>query len=233
MRKAILLAVIAAVTLTSCASNQKKAEALVSRHLNTVLNDFKSYEPVSTKVDTLYNLPIWDKGILEKAKKVLFYKKSAAEFKGKADDASRLMDIWLLDFSSYGEAQYHEACNNFYVNSIMSFKQTIDQLNNERDVVEMSSKLDTDEQIGWLITHKFRSNNAFGSSILTEALFLVDKGFKTVNAMYSNSDSDVLDQAKEIKEIIGSQCDTDYYDDMIKKYEDLVASYEESLKKVK
>ena len=231
MRKAILLAVIAAATLTSCASNQKKAEALVSKYLNTVLNDFKSYEPVSTIVDTLYDLPTWDKDVQAKAKKVLYYRKSAAKFKEEADAAQQDMYIWLPNFTQYGKMKYDEAYTKFYTSSIMSFKQKIDEFKNERDIVEMAARFNPENQIGWMVEHKFRSNNAAGAAVLDDCLFLVDEGFKNVNAMYSSNNQEAADTMTEIMNILQSKNDLAFYDKMISDYEGLVTTYEESLKK--
>lgn len=232
--KRLLLFMAAIVMLSSCSSNEKKAETLIKDYLSTRLNDFKSYEPVETKVDTLFDWPIWDDKIMELAKKLKTYEDNGNEYSEEAKQAQNVMYTWLLDLSSFGQSKYKEAARNFYKSSLLSFADKIEGYKIQKEIAELSSKKDLTKQIGWSVDHKFRSNNLAGAAVLDNYYFMTDMKFKNVTAAYSNEDIGTLETySKLVVESIGMGRDSTFFDKIISDYESLTEEYKASLEKLK
>lgn len=232
MKKIIrgIVLVLCSVFLFSCASREKKAEALVKAHLNTVLNDFSSYEPVSTKVDTLYDIPPFNPAIIEKAIELIASEKQRDKYREEANDAYEEASLWASSFSSYGTSKFENAQAKHLELSISMVKEILKEEKLEKEIVELSQGMDYTKQIGWMITHQFRSNNTMGAPILQDCLCMADLDLKTVTAFYTQNDSDAQEAMMRVTEIMKSPLSLEEYDNKIRKSEEYLESFKSKRK---
>lgn len=214
--------ILCAALLMSCTSKEKKAEALVKAHLNTVLNDFNSYEPVSTKLDTLYDVPQFNPVVIEKAKQLIASEVQRDKYKKDADRAHERAMIWASPLSSYGATQYKSETAKHLGLSMAMMEEIIKEEELEKEIVELSQAMDFKKQIGWMITHQFRSNNLNGSPILQDCLCLADLDLKTVQQFFYGNDTDTQEAIMRIIGTVQNPLSLEEYDERIKKSQEIL-----------
>lgn len=178
-----LLFCVAILVVTSCTlSNEEKAERLVKKTLKDYLYHPDSYEPLLTKVDSMFIDVTTIEPIMEISKEMkdLMYKINRC--KEKIESAESDMDIWAPDgySSRYSRGEYARAkkekeeaksdldkCNKKFSEQFTSLKENV-------------AKFHKGEFTGWIVSHRFRSLNGIGSmAIPGEMIFFCDKEFTT------------------------------------------------------
>ena len=112
MKKIQLLFCAVALIMTSCTlSNEKKAEKLVREALKSYLYYPDSYEPISTRVDSMFVDTTTIDPIMEISEEIsdLIFKINLCE--RKIESAESSMDIWAPDgySSQYSRGRYAQA----------------------------------------------------------------------------------------------------------------------------
>lgn len=167
MKKLLSLAIflISGLAMTSCQSNEEKAQELIRDNFFQTMHDFESYEPIET--------------VVKEAKQSMY------------TDADIWKDINALTVVYDGlierEASYNAATKSSY-----SSKREIDI---KRELLEKQAKefdslykkvkgnerlIDSTKTAGWEVNHKFRCKSQSGVALIKECRFIMDKGFKAI-----------------------------------------------------
>lgn len=189
----LLIAIFSFLSLASCTSKEEKANKLINDYMFKHLHDFLSYEMVETKVDTAYNSPIINSAIRAIAVRVKEAFENSRKSSSKRESAMSSMKIWGDSWSSYSRTQYNEAKEK-YKEALTEFVNYIGQVHHGLvSIHNLIEEMDQKEFIGWQVSHKFRCNNRGGNKILSDYVFIIDKGFKEI--------IDVIDENEDNSEI--------------------------------
>lgn len=218
MKNVITLVLCAVVlVMTSCTlSNEEKAEKLVKETLKDHLYHPDSYEPLSTRVDSMFI----DVTTIEPIMKIsddikdLMSKINRCEEKIKITESS--MDIWTPNgySSQYSRGAYARAKKEKEETSSDLEKYTKKLLEQLASLKEYVAKYHKGEFTGWTVSHRFRGLNGAGTmTIPGEMIFFCDKEFTTCSGYEvdklenfskilkvvdeATSDEDIMDYFKE------------------------------------
>ena len=226
-----IIGLLMVISATGCKSNEDKANKLIKDYMYKHLHDFKSYEVVETKVDTLYNTPIWDPKCLSLASDANDSLEKCLDYSEEADNDKRIMDIWSGGWSSSSNKEYRKAYKSFLNNKINETTESLAYLNSVKKLIERMNKLDGSKQIGWLVSHKFRSNTLGGNTSLATYIFLIDKDFKNIAAKYD--DEEISDAIEVMNTIQASIKTPEQVDTLIASWTEFMDNYQKLLEKVK
>ena len=213
MKKIQLLFCAVALIMTSCTlSNEKKAEKLVREALKSYLYYPDSYEPISTRVDSMFVDTTTIDPIMEISEEIsdLIFKINLCE--RKIESAESSMDIWAPDgySSQYSRGRYaqakkekKEACSDLD-------KYTKKLSGHLASLKEYIAKYHKGEFTGWVVSHRFSSLNGAGSMTLPgEMIFFCDEGFA---ACYGYETSKLETFAEILKVVDEATSDDDIID---------------------
>lgn len=211
------LFVLFAVIMTSCTlSNEEKAERLIKDTLKDYLDHPDSYEPLSTRVDSMFIDVTTIEPIMETSDEIkdLIFKINRCE--REIESAESSMDIWAPDgySSQFSRGEYARAKKEKEKATSDLDKYTKKLSGKFTLLKDNVAKYHKGEFTGWVVSHRFRSLNYAGSmTIPGEMIFFCDKEFTTcigyeVNEMEdfvnvlnavdeATSDEDILDYFKE------------------------------------
>ena len=189
MKYRIIVLFVIAIALTSCMTNEQKADRLIRDDLSKILLDFSSYEPVETVVIEAYDVVSNNAMCLELASDVHDSFEEIKEYSEDAEKEREYMDIWgppTQYTSSYSDRQYYKhrkEASDLYekVKEETDILHTI--VNELQDSIATSSP---EELIGWDVTHRFRCRNGGGNMTLATYRYIIDKNFK--NILYRNNE---------------------------------------------
>ena len=205
---------------------------MISDYMFKHLHDFKSYEVVETKVDTLYDTPLFDKQCIDAALRKLEHAEKAEEFKANADHDERIMDIWKGSY--YSRNEYKKAAKSYLENRSEQFAEEAEAAKEWKEIYRRSQELSGKEQLGWVVIHSYRSNTKGGNTVLGEKVFLMDTKFKNIMDSYDGDDDDVIDAVKEIRSIINDpSCNEATLDTLIASYIRLSQKTRDQITKLK
>lgn len=186
MKKIILFSLILSV-LFGCQSNEKKAMSLVKDYMYKNLHDYKSYEPIETKLDSLFSSAETNNEALKAAERFAaeadIYDKESREY----DYALEMLQIWKGGWSSTSRSKFKQYQKEATEHLSKSIKALLAQ--NESSLL-IKDIADTVKRkfIGWKITHSFRSNNLAGHSSKGDYVFWVDTKFKNILKSFNEED---------------------------------------------
>ena len=178
MKKYFGLIVLIMISCTP--SNEEKAEALIKETLKDYLYHPDSYEPISTKIDSVFT----DLSIVEPILKIGNDIKDSiskiAKYESELELAETSMDIWAPNgySSQYSRGNYARAKKE-KDEAESNLEKYIKKLNDQfvclKDNIAKHRK---GEFTGWLAFHRFSSLNGPGTtSIPGEMIFFCDKEF--------------------------------------------------------
>lgn len=219
--------------VAGCQSREDKANKLIKDYMFKHLHDFKSYEVVETKVDTLYNLPIFDSECLQLAKSIKSHLEKVVEYDEEAEHDDRTMDIWQGGWSSTSHNEYVKAYKSWVNNKSNSAAERVSYLLDAKKLLERIAQLDPNEQIGWQAEHTFRSNTLGGNMSLGNYLFLMDKDLKTITAVYDDDDEEMDDAVEAISLVLQNLETPEQADTLIASWRNLIDKYQEMLEQAK
>lgn len=162
-----LLYLLMALLLISCSpTNEKKAQKLIGQTLKETLHDYSSYEPVKFgTLDSVYTSIIEDNAYYSTETKL-------REYTIKAESAVSEADMYSEMKGSYYSKKYDAA-----MKTALSYQDSIKLLN---PVIDSLKKSFVPQQVGWRMTHTFRSNNAMGAKTLGTIMFFFDMDINKV-----------------------------------------------------
>lgn len=203
MKKLLLLLVITSIFFAGCKSKEEKAQEAIKKEMFKTLYDFKSYEPIETKVDSSFYSIYTDTTILKHGYMIAAILKNANESLEKVKDAKSTMDIWGDLYSSYSVIKYNEAKEEFnkYMNEAELY---LEMIKAESDTIKSLAKKNNNKKIfnGWKVIHKFRCKTKGGDPTIGNYIYIFDKDMENIIYQEDTEDED-LNKAKDlIKEAI-------------------------------
>ena len=214
MKKLFLLL---AVIMTSCTlSNEEKAEKLIKETLKDYLYYPDSYEPISTRVDSMFIDVTTIEPIMEIIDGINDLISKINHCESKIESAESSMERWARD--SYYSSQFSRGNYSRAKKEKEEAKSDLDKYTKKLSeqlalLKENVAKYHKGEFTGWAVSHRFRSLNGAGSmSIYGEMIFFCDEEFttcsgyeadrfenfaKTLRAVYeATSDEDIMNYFK-------------------------------------
>lgn len=203
------------VIMVSCSlSNEKKAERLIKETLKDYLYHPESYEPISTRVDSMFIDATTIEPIMEVSDKIkdLIYKINRCE--EKIEFAESSMDIWAPNgySSQYSRGEYARAKKE-KDEAKVDLEKYNKKLSEQFELLkENVAKYHKDEFTGWAVTHRFKSLNRVESmSIMGEMIFFCDKEFTTCEGYEIDKIEDFLNVLKAIDAATSNEDILDYF----------------------
>lgn len=218
MKKAIIASLLCAVALimSSCAfSNEQKAEKLIKETLKDYLYHPDSYEPISTKVDSMFIDPVTIASIMEISDEIKDLVSKIDRCERKVESAESSMDIWFNDGYSSRFSRGEYARSKKEKEEAKSALDKYSKKLSERlaDLKENVTKCHKGEFTGWTVTHSFRSLNGTGSTTLPgQMIFFCDKDF-TACVGY---DSDKFEEFTKILKAVSEATSDEDIEDFFK-----------------
>ena len=179
----ILVAVIVAVTVTSCKSKEEKAAELIKQELSHVLYDFGSYEPIETVVTEAKHIPTNDIACVNKALDAITYHELAVEYAKDGKSALETMCIWGSPSrysTSYSDIRYYESKYEF-VDAVKKANTYFKKYNSSIDDLKIMIKnINPSETVGYNVEHTFRCKTMGGFWSIGHYRFIIDKKIKKI-----------------------------------------------------
>lgn len=209
----LLFCAAALVMTVSCRqSNEEKAEKLVKETLKDYLYHPDSYEPISTKVDSMFIDVTTIEPIMKISEDIKNLMSKINSCERKIESAESSMDIWAPneDSSQYSRGQYSRAKKEKEEAKSDLEKYTKKLSEQLASLKENVAKYHKGEFTGWAVSHRFRSLNGAGTmTIPGEMIFFCDKEFTTCGGY----DVDKLENfAKILKAVDEATSDEDIID---------------------
>lgn len=217
MKRIQLLLCAFGFILTSCTfSNEKKAEKLIEETLKDYLYHPDSYEPISTKVDSMFIDITTIEPIMESSDEIeeLISKINSCE--RKIESAESSMDIWApRGYSSqFSRGEYARAEKEKEEAKLDLDKYTKKLSGQLRSLKENVAKYHIGKFTGWVVTHRYRSLNGIGTmSIPGEMIFFCDKEFTTCSGYEIEKVDNFVEILKVVDEATSDEEIIDYFKD--------------------
>ena len=209
------LFVLFAVIMTSCTlSNEDKAERLVKETLKDYLYHPDSYEPLSTRVDSMFIDVTTIESIMETSDEIKDLISKINRCEREIESAESSMDIWAPDgySSQYSRGEYARA-NKEKEKAKSDLDKYTKKLSGQFvSLKENVAKCHKGEFTGWAVSHRFRSLNGAGSmTIPGEMIFFCDKEFTTCSGYEANKFEDFVNVLKAVDEATSDEDILDYF----------------------
>mgnify|MGYP001512705410 CR=1 FL=1 len=183
-----LLSCAVALVMTSCTlSNEEKAEKLVKETLKDYLYHPDSYEPISTKVDSMFI----DVTTIEPIMKIFAPNGYSSQYsRGEYARAKKEKEEAKSDLDKYTKKLSEQ---------LVSLKENV-------------AKYHKGEFTGWAVSHRFRSLNGAGSmTIPGEMIFFCDKEFRTCGGYEVDKFENFAKILKAVDEATSDEDIIDYF----------------------
>ncbi len=209
------LFVLLAVVMTSCTlSNEEKAEKLVKEVLKDYLYHPNSYEPISTRVDSMFIDVTTIEPIMEISDEIKDLISKIKRCERKIESAESSMDIWAPDgySSQFSRGEYARAKKDKEEAKSDLDKYTKKLSGQFASLKENVAKYHKGEFTGWAVSHRFRSLNGAGSmSIPGEMIFFCDKEFTTCGGYEADKFESFVELLKVVDEATSDEYIMDYF----------------------
>ena len=211
------LLIILALIMTSCTpSNEEKAEKLIKETLKEYLYHPDSYEPLSTRVDSMFIDVTTIEPIMEISDEIKDLMSKINRCEREIESAESSMDIWSPSgySSQFSRSEYARAKKekeDAQSNLVKYTKELSGQLVSLKENV---AKYHKGEFTGWAVTHRFRSLNGAGSiTIPGEMIFFCDKEFTTCGGYEADKFEDFVKTLKAVDKATSDDDIMDYFKD--------------------
>ena len=221
MKKAIITLLFCAIALimTSCTlSNEGKAKKLVKETLKNYLYHPNSYEPISTRVDSIFIDVTTIEPIMEISNEIKDLISKINECERKIESAESSMDIWAPnDYSSQFSRGNYARAKKEKEDAKSDLDKYTKKLSGQLvSLKENVAKYYKGEFTGWAVSHRFRSLNGAGSmTIPGEMIFFCDKEFTTCNGYEVDKFEDCAKILKAVNETTSDEDIMDYFKENI------------------
>lgn len=201
--------------MTSCTlSNEEKAERLVKEAFKDHLYHPDSYEPLSTRVDSMFIDVTTVEPIMDICNEINDLISKINRCEGKIGSAESSMDLWAPnDYSSqFSRGEYARAKKEKEKAKSDLDKYTKKLLGQFASLKEYVAKYHKGEFTGWAVTHRFRSLNGAGTmTIPGEMIFFCDKEFTTCSGCEADKFEDFVNILKVVDEATSDEDILDYF----------------------
>ena len=175
--------VLLALIMASCTlSKEEKAERLIKKTLKDYLYHPDSYEPISTRVDSMFIDVTTIEPIMEISNEIKDLTSKINRCKSEIESAESSMDIWAPNgySSQYSRGEYARAKREKEEAKSDLDKYTKKLSEQLASLKENVAKYHKGKFTGWAVSHRFRSLNGAGSmTIPGEMIFFCDDEFTT------------------------------------------------------
>ena len=227
MKKAIITLSLCAVTfiMASCAlSNEEKAEKLVKETLKDYLYYPDSYEPISTRVDSMFIDVTAIEPIIEISDEISDLISKIDKCEMDIESAETSMNIYAPDgySSRFTSGKYARAKKEKYARAKKEKEEAqlyLDKyakklLGKVASLKENVAKYHKGEFTGWAVSHRFRSLNGAGSmTIPGEIIFFCDKEFTNGVGYEVGKFEEFAKILKAVDEATSDEDILDYFED--------------------
>ena len=216
MKKVIALLFCAiALVITSCTpSNEEKAEKLVKETLKDYLYHPDSYEPISTRVDSMFIDATTIEPIMEIGEEIKDLMSKIDRCKRKIESAESSLDLWAPDgySSQYSRGEYARAKKEKEEAKSDLDKYTKKLSERLASLKENIAKYHKGEFTGWAVSHRFRSLNGAGSiNIPGEMIFFCNEEFTACVGYDTDKFEDFAKILKVVDEATSDEDIMDYF----------------------
>ena len=187
--KKIFAILILGIFMFSCSSNESKVEDLISDYMFKNLNDFDSYEPIETKVDSFYTSVYTDSFIVKRADNILAFmiqnEELSKQRKAHSDYIINNAKYITLDgvFEKY---MAHSEASIELGNIMIEHNKTII---NEGEIIKVKAGEFVSKLGGWQAIHRFRCKNAAGVYAIHNYMFYFDSDITKITSFVNLDDS--------------------------------------------
>jgi len=199
----ITLLVICALVVQSCGkSREEKAEAIVKEKVPMILNDASTYEPIQTKIDSAFETIYVDPEAVMAAYELIKINAEIGHLKRQYNHEKSSAAIWSGSYmSTFDKEQLRQAKEKMGEIEKKLTKVMDDKAAQEQIIIERNKSVDPSKFIGWLISHRFRCANGFGTKLIQDVALLVDEPMENTLMLY-NLDDNADDGFKNVKSVI-------------------------------
>ena len=219
MKKVFVTLSLCAITLimTSCAlSNEEKAERLIKETLKDYLYHPDSYEPISTRVDSMFIDITTIEPIMEICNEISDLTSKISTCEIDIESAEISMDIWSPDgySSQFSRGKYARAKKEKEEAKSDLNRYTKKLTKEFASLKENVAKYHKGEFTGWVVSHRFRSLNGVGSmNIPGEMIFFCDEDFITCVGYATDTLEDFAEILKVVDEATSDEDIVNYFKD--------------------
>lgn len=185
IKKAIIILSLLTLGLlvTTCSSNEHKANKLIRERMSKTLYDYDSYDPIETIVTEAKASIYTDTTCWMAALYYYQISKLHDEHRKKAEEAKEEMEIWgppTTYSSSYSDNKYKKYKSEYEEEkkaqeaSLKLWTDALMMVNKE------VSRLDKNSIIGWEVNHRFRCKTRGGYATIGNYRFVMDKDFTKI-----------------------------------------------------
>ncbi len=190
MTKVSLFALFVIAMLSACNSSPRdKADAIIKEDLPKSLIKADSYDPIETKVDSAfapYDLPAFHE-------QVIGLIKMGVEMQGyieKAKQAKSSMAMWSNPYDAFSRNEYQE--NKAEYEEYMEKQKALEKrIKKSAEKIRETAQEDP-EFIGFKAFHRYRTNNNAGQTLLGEVLYIFNKNFTQILAVYDTDSEEYI-----------------------------------------
>ncbi len=172
------LIIVIALLFCACQSREEKALETIKENMNKTLDDFKSYEPIETKMDSLKFDKYGDTLVVKVIFKMRLVEGLVEDFENDYREAKRLFDIWddprMYNYSSYADDKRNNAYKDMQV-ALIAMEATEEVQKSYLDTLLILDKSHTGDFYGWRVHHKFRCNTMEGNPMIKNYIYFMDK----------------------------------------------------------
>lgn len=204
MKKILLLVSAVALILTSCSSNEDKAEKLVSDCIKDYLTYPESYEAISTRIDSSSINVSKIVELLELTKEVAKLNSEIESLERSIESAQTTMEIYAPTryyYSEHSRGEYNRAKAEIEEHK-SDLEKLTPKLNEKVSALRSSASNIYDEEFnGWAVTHRFRSKGDNGEQVAPEEMiFFCDLEFEHCQGWTSKQYELISNIIKQISE---------------------------------
>ena len=189
---------LAAIVLVSCSKTpEQKAEALVKENDKKVLLKPDTYDPIETKIDSVYS-PYNDTDFYKEVTNFSELLSEVSRCKNSVENAKHDLAFYgRAVSSSYFKEKYQEAKEK-YEAAIKKHNKIKEEIQNQYE--DIAAKLEGEHTFsGYVIAHSFRANNNDGQTSIANFVFFVDKNIE--NVLFALSEYEINEYAETINQI--------------------------------
>ena len=207
--------VLSALVITSCTlSNEEKVEKLVKETLKDYLYHPDSYEPISTRVDSMFIDVTTIEPIMKISDEIKNLISKINRCERKIESAESSMDIFAPNgySSQYSRGEYSRAKKEKEEAKSDLNKYTKKLSEQLASLKENVAKYHKGEFTGWAVSHRFRSLNGAGSmTIPGEMIFFCDEEFTTCGGYETDKFEDFVKILNAVDEATSDEDVIDYF----------------------
>ena len=185
--------VVSTFLFSGCKSREEKALETIREKMNKTLDDFSSYEPIETRIDSLKHDAYGDTLVVQWFHKMRLQDAVIEEFHKKYLEAKKIFNIWddpsMYRYSSFAYNKRAKAYDDMKIAQIGGAVLE-ESREGDLDTLLALAKNHTGELYGWRVSHKFRCKNSEGISSIRNHVYFMDKKCENIIYVFNMNDEE-------------------------------------------